>query len=88
MGARRVSVVAFDARTFRHEQAIGCFRKALEIDTLAEGFYRGPMQSYLAIGSRAEALTTFERCQSALRLHLDISPSPETLALAQRIKAL
>ena len=89
--ARFLRQVESAARAFtgghRHDRAIDCYRKAIEVDPLIEGFYRGLMQSYLAAGHPAEALATFANCQTILRRQLDVAPSADIQALALKIKA-
>ena len=45
------------------------------------------MEAYFAAGDAAAALRAFEVCQRALREGLGVEPSPETEALAARIRA-
>ena len=80
------SVGTTHARVQRHDQARRCFEKALEIDTLAEGFYRGLMQINLAAGRHAEALSVYRRCRKMLSLHFGCAPSAEIEALAGLIQ--
>lgn len=68
-----------------HELALACYQKAIEMDPLAEGFYRGLMRCYHVLGRRAEALTTYRRCREILGRHLGIVPSPQTEALYQQL---
>lgn len=68
------------------EQAVVCYQKALEIEPLAEGLYRGLMQVHLAQDRRAEALTTYDRCRKILASHLGISPSPDIETLARQAR--
>lgn len=67
----------------RLDHARTCYEKALEVEPLAEGLYRGLMQVYLASGRRAEALATYRRCCRILASQLGLSPSPATEALAR-----
>ena len=71
----------------QHDAAIGCYRKALEIDPLMEALYCGLMQCYAATGRHAEALSTYERCRRMLNDQLGVKPSPRTEALACQFKA-
>jgi LuxR family transcriptional regulator, maltose regulon positive regulatory protein len=69
----------------RHDQAVACYEKAIEIEPLAEGLYRGLMQAHLARGHRAEALAVYGRCRRILTTQLGITPSLDTEALARRL---
>ncbi len=71
----------------QHDAAIGCYRKALEIDPLAEALYCGLMQCYATTGRHAEALSIYERCREILNEQLGVKPSPRTEALARQFKA-
>ncbi len=73
------------AHAARHPEAQHCFEKALEIDPLAEGFYRGLMQVNIAQGRHAEALAVYRRCRKMLTARFGCAPSGETEALAQQI---
>lgn len=80
------SVGATHARAQRHAQARRCFEKALEINPLAEGFYRGLMQINLAAGRHAEALSVYRRYRKMLALHFNCPPSTEIAALVGSIE--
>lgn len=80
------SVGTAHARAQRHDEALRCFEKALAIDALAEGFYRGLMQINLAAGRHAEALSVYRRCRKMLALHFNCAPSTEIEALARQIQ--
>jgi LuxR family maltose regulon positive regulatory protein len=71
----------------RYGHARTCYEKALEVEPLAEEFYRGLMRVYLATGRRAEALATYQRCHRVLASQLGLAPSPATEALARAAKA-
>jgi DNA-binding SARP family transcriptional activator len=43
-----------------------------------EPAYRALMAAYAALGDRAKAVATFERCRAALEHELGVEPSPET----------
>lgn len=80
------SVGTTHARAQRHDEARRCFEKALEIDPLAEGFYRGLMQINLAAGRHAEARAVYRRCRKMLLLHFNCAPSAEIEVLAGQIQ--
>jgi DNA-binding SARP family transcriptional activator len=54
---------------------------------LSEAAYRRLMEAYFAAGDGAAALRAFEACRRVLQEELAIEPSPETQALAARIRA-
>lgn len=63
--------------------ATACYLQAVEIEPLAESFYRRLMVCHARLGQRAEALAVFLRCRQALLAHLGVSPTRETQALYQ-----
>jgi two-component SAPR family response regulator len=63
------------------EAALSCYRKGLEVDELAEEFYRGLMGCYARLGRKAEAISVYKRCRKALSCNLGIDPSRGTEAL-------
>lgn len=68
------------------DTAVRYYLKGLEIEPLAEGLYRGLMHCYYRTGQRAEALSTYYRCQTNLEEQLQIAPSAQTMALYDSIK--
>lgn len=70
------------------EQAIVCYHKALEIEPLAEGLYRGLMHCHLATNQKAGALATYGRCRRVLAAQLGLNPSPDTEELARLAHAI
>lgn len=73
-------------KTHQHDAAIGCYRKALELDPLTECLYYGLMQCYAASGRSAEALSTYQRCTTILDYQFGVIPSPRTEALARQLQ--
>lgn len=69
----------------RWEEAIACYERGLEVDDLAEEFYRRLMTCHQRFGRGAEAMAVYQRCRAALSSALGISPSPETEAIRTRI---
>jgi DNA-binding SARP family transcriptional activator len=63
------------------EAAITCYRKGLEVDDLAEEFYRGLMGCYGRLDRKAEAVSVYKRCRKVLSSHLGVDPSRGTEAL-------
>jgi DNA-binding SARP family transcriptional activator len=60
------------------DRADDLYRRAVELDPLAEAFYRGQMVCLQAQGRRAEAIEVFRRCRQMLSLVLGVSPTAET----------
>lgn len=68
------------------EQAIYTYRKALEIDPLAEEFYQQLITCYAALDRYPEALAAYHYCRKALNARLNVPPAPATEALLQAIQ--
>ncbi|MBX3641430.1 MAG: winged helix-turn-helix domain-containing protein [Nitrosomonas sp.] len=69
------------------QDAATCYLKAIEAEPAAELFYRRLMVCYTRLSQRTEALFTYQRLRHALRSHLGIGPSQETLLLYQTLVA-
>jgi DNA-binding SARP family transcriptional activator len=69
-----------------HDVAIECYQRSIEIDPLAEDFYRRLMQCYRSVGCPAEALAVYQRCHKALAALLSIDPTAQTTALYREIQ--
>jgi DNA-binding SARP family transcriptional activator len=67
------------------ELAITILEKGINVDPLAEEFYRNLMLAYQALSRRAEAIGVYRRCQKILAGTLGISPAPETVSLYQTL---
>lgn len=76
-----VAVASLHRRANDHKQAIAIYLQGLEIDDLAEEFYQNLMGCYLAAGLRAEAVSTYQRCQKTLAISLGVAPSAKTAAI-------
>lgn len=68
-------------RSGNWENAIACYRRGLEVDNLAEDFYRCLMACYKRLGRDAEAHATYNTCRKVLSASLCIQPSSKTLAV-------
>jgi DNA-binding SARP family transcriptional activator len=68
-------------------RAAELYQRAVEIDPLAETFYRRQMICLQAQGRRAEALEVFRRCRQALSISLGVAPTTETLAAYRQLLA-
>ena len=69
----------------RWEDAIALYRRALELDNLAEDLYRSLMVCYRELGRPSEALQTYRRCRELLSVVLGLAPSPETESVRESI---
>lgn len=72
----------------------GNWRRALDLhlrllndDNLQERTHREVMRLHYLLGERAAALTQFERCREMLEAELGLDPMPETVRLAEQIRA-
>lgn len=61
------------------------YRRSIEVDATAEGFYRRLMLCYRTLGRPAEAIETYESCRKTLLASQNTEPSPETKALYARL---
>ncbi len=68
-----------------HDNAAWLFQRALEIESLAEPFYRGLIRALLALGRPGEAMQAYRRCRDLLSIVLGVKPSEATQALHARI---
>lgn len=66
-------------------EAVGWYRRALEVDELREDIHRRIMYCYDQAGRGSEALAQYLRCQDVLREELGSEPSQETRRLYERI---
>lgn len=71
----------------RYEEAIAGYQRGLDADPVAEGFYRGLLRCYLALGRHAEAVAAYRHCRDALAHHLGATPSAETEALYRAVSS-
>lgn len=61
--------------------AADCCMRVIEVEPLAEMFYRRLMSIYIRLERRPEALLVYQRCRQSLLSRLGISPSVETQVL-------
>lgn len=66
--------------------ALAVYERGIETEPLAEEIYRHLMRRYWRLNRPAEALAVYRRCQTAIRVALDIEPSAETKALVAEIQ--
>ena len=62
-------------------------RRLIVFDPTHEGASRILMRALADMGERPQALREFTRCRDALKLTLDVEPSPETYALYEAIRS-
>lgn len=67
--------------------ALAAHSQLLDDDPLQEASYRELMRLHDALGERTLALELFARCERTLREELQLEPLPETMLLADRIRA-
>ena len=60
------------------DNAIEWYKRALEMDHLAEEFYRYLMICYLKLDRKAEGIAVYQRCRKALSAMLGMEPSSRT----------
>ena len=70
----------------RLRQAISCCQQVLIIEPYREEVIQHLIEYQHAAGHRAQALETFQEGAKALQEHLHVEPSPEILALRDRIR--
>ena len=58
--------------------AAECYRSVIEVEPVAETFYRRLMSSYVQLGCRTEALAVYQRCRQSLLTCLGAKPTRET----------
>ncbi len=68
-----------------YEKAVDSYKKAIEVDGLAEGLYRNLMFCYMALGERSEAIALYGRLERLLDVKLGLNPTPATEALYRSI---
>jgi LuxR family maltose regulon positive regulatory protein len=69
----------------RHEQAADLYRRALDVDDLAESFYQGLLRCCAKLGNTAEGAGVYQRLRHTLSMTLGTKPSRETEALYQSL---
>jgi two-component SAPR family response regulator len=68
------------------EKALDCYQKGLEVENLAEEFYQGLLICHQHLGRRAEALSVYSCCKTALSQAFGVEPSLKTQSLMENIK--
>src|SRR5712692_8842292 len=70
------------------EQVRATLTRWLGLDPLSEEASRRLMRVHLALGDASAALQVYATCRARLAEELQVKPSPETVALAERIRAI
>jgi DNA-binding SARP family transcriptional activator len=70
-----------------HEQAQAVLTRWLALDPLQEEAYRRLMRVQLALGEPNAAWQVYTSCRARLAQSLQVEPSPQTVALSERIRA-
>lgn len=60
------------------DQAEILYKRAIEVDEVAEESYQGLLLTYKAQNKRAEAISVYLQCRKILMSVMQVSPSPET----------
>ena len=68
-------------------RALELYQRAVELDPLAESFYRRQMTCLGAHGQRAEAIEVYRRCRQVLSVTLGVAPAGETEAVYRQLLA-
>jgi two-component SAPR family response regulator len=85
--ARAVSLLGASLEQHNQlEHAASLYSRALELDNLAEAFYRKLMICYRELGEPAEALNTYRRCRDMLSIVLNVKPSAETESIRATLR--
>ncbi len=71
----------------RSDDLVRWTRRALDLSPYEETLIRRLLQAFEQRGDRAEALAVYEQWSSRLRAELDSEPSPETVAVSDRLRA-
>src|SRR5712692_4851323 len=82
----RLSQMQFEAGAL--EAAMETVSRWLALAPLQEDAYRRLMRLHFAAGDRAAALRAYDVCRARLATGMQTEPTPETVALASRIRAV
>jgi DNA-binding SARP family transcriptional activator len=69
------------------DEALAFYQRGVELDNLAEEFYRRLMICHRERGQQAEALNAYRRCREMLSVVLGVKPSAETEAVRRSVVA-
>ena len=71
--------------TSQIETIVSYYERAIDVDPLCEGFYRGLMTLYDAFGRHTDAVDVYNRCRTVLTSILRVQPSSETTAIYEKL---
>ena len=63
------------------DKAVLAFTRGIDVDPLAEDFYRGLMRCFQRLKRPLEIISTYRICQTNLSTHAGLKPSQETVDL-------
>lgn len=66
-------------------ESIKTFKRAIELDNCTEKNYQELIELYIHEGLNAEAMQTYQECESALQKRFNISPSQKTRELISKL---
>jgi DNA-binding SARP family transcriptional activator len=69
------------------EGALGCYRRGIDADELAEEFYQGVMRCHAAMGRHAEGMAAYRRLRQTLSVVLGVGPSVTSEQLMQLLRS-
>ncbi len=78
---------AYLERSGRWDEAIGMYERGLQLDNLAEELYRRLMVCHRERGDHTQALAVYRRCRELLSVVLGMTPSSETQAVRETLRA-
>ena len=70
----------------RHADALHLYERLIELDPLAEEFYRRAIGSLDRLGRVAEAMDVYRRCRDMLSVVLGVAPGEETQQMFRELK--
>ena len=70
-----------------HRAALETYLELLEADGLRERYHCEAIRLHARLGEREAALAQFERCRKMLRSEFGLEPLPQTVAVAERVRA-
>lgn len=79
-------LIAVYAQAGQLDAAIGCAKRALELEPRREEVHRQLMHLLALSGQRAAAIAQFKTCRRILARAFGVAPTTETIALYERLK--
>ena len=72
----------------RHADAQHLYERLIELDPLAEEFYRRAISSLVRQGRVAEAMDVYRRCRDMLSVVLGVAPGEETQQMFRELQTI